>query len=44
MTPVEELRFNPGGSDPDMIENDKSSPVIEGVAENDSFFDRTKDD
>ena len=41
MTPVEELRFNPGGSDPDVIENDKLSPEMEGVAEKEIFFDRT---
>ena len=41
MTPVDSLRVKPVGSDPDVIENDKPSPVIEGVAENGLFFDRT---
>ncbi len=41
MTPVDGLRDRPTGSDPDVIENDKPSPVIEGVAENGLFFDRT---
>ena len=41
MIPEEESRDRPIGSDPDVIENDKPSPVIEGVAENGLFFDRT---
>ena len=41
MIPVVELRFNPVGSDPDMTEKEISSPLIEGVTENGSFFDRT---
>ncbi len=40
MTPVDGLRDNPIGSNPDVIEKDKSSPVIEGVAEKGRFFDR----
>ena len=32
--PVKGLRDNPIGRDPDMIENDRSSPLIEGVIEN----------
>ena len=39
--PVEGLRFNPIGSDPDDIENDRLSPLIEGVIENDSPADNT---
>ena len=41
MTPVDGLRFNPIGSDPDDTVNDRLSPLIEGVIENGSFFDRT---
>ena len=41
MTPFEGLIDNPIGRDPDMIENDRSSPLIEGVIENGWFFDRT---
>ena len=41
ITPVDGFRDRPIGSDPDVIENDKPSPVIEGVAENGLFFDRT---
>ena len=39
--PFEGLRFNPIGRDPDDIENDRLSPLIEGVIENGSFFVRT---
>ena len=41
MTPVDWLRTNPIGRDPDEIENETSSPLTEGVIENGSFFDRT---
>ena len=41
MTPVVELNDNPIGRDPDEIVNKSWSPLIEGVIENDSFFDRT---
>ena len=44
MTPVDGLRDNPIGSDPDVIENDKPSPVMEGVTENELFFAKTKED
>ena len=40
MTPVLELSESPIGRDPDMIENERSSPLIEGVVENGSFFAR----
>ena len=38
MIPVVELRISPIGSDPDVIENTKSSPLTVGVTENDSSF------
>ena len=38
--PLEELRDKPVGRDPDEIENDKSSPSIEGVIETGLSFDR----
>ncbi len=41
MTPVEVLRDNPIGRDPDEIENESSSPSTVGEIENDSFFGRT---
>ena len=41
MIPFVELSDNPSGRDPDVIENEISSPLIEGVIENGSFFDRT---
>ena len=44
MTPVEGLRDKPGGRDPDEVENERLSPLIEGVAENGLFFDRTYKD
>ena len=34
MIPVEGLRDSPSGSDPDVIENEGSSPLIDGVIEN----------
>ena len=34
MIPEDELSDNPTGSDPDMIENDRSSPLTVGVTEN----------
>ena len=40
MIPVVELSDNPIGSDPDMIENDRSSQLIVGVIENDTPADR----
>ena len=40
MIPVVELRDRPIGSDPDVIENEIPSPLIEGVIENGLFFDR----
>ncbi len=44
ITPVEGLRDKPGGRDPDEVENERLSPLIEGVAENGLFFDRTYKD
>ena len=44
MIPVDGLRFNPIGRDPDEIENEGLSPLTEGVIENDSFLVRTYDD
>ena len=41
MIPFNELSDNPTGSDPDMTENDSSSPSTVGVVENGLFFDRT---
>ena len=41
MIPVDSLSDNPIGRDPEMMENDRSSPLIEGVIENGLFFDRT---
>ena len=38
--PEVELRKRPSGRDPEMIEKENWSPVIEGVIEKDSFFDR----
>ena len=40
ITPVEGLRDNPSGSDPEVIENDRSSPLIVGETENDIPADR----
>ena len=40
MTPVDGLNDKPIGSDPDMIENETSSPLTEGMIENGSFFFR----
>ena len=40
MTPFDGLKDNPIGREPDVIENEGSSPLIEGVIENDSFFVR----
>ena len=39
--PLEGLRDRPVGRDPDMIENESSSPSTVGEIENDSFFGRT---
>ena len=44
MIPVDELRDRPIGSDPDMIENESSSPLIVGMIEIGSSLDRTYDD
>ena len=44
MTPVEGLRDKPVGRDPDEVENDKSSPLIEGEIENGSYLDRVYED
>ena len=44
MTPVDGFRDRPLGSDPEVMKNDNPSPVIEGVAENRLFFERTYDD
>ena len=44
MIPEEESRDRPIGSVPDVIENDKPSPVMEGVTENELFFAKTKED
>ena len=38
--PSVELSDKPIGSDPKIRENDRSSPLTEGVIENSSFFDR----
>ena len=40
MIPVDGLSESPIGRDPDMIENERSSPSTVGEKENDSFFDR----
>ena len=42
--PVVELRDKPIGRDPEMIENDSSSPLIVGTIENDSSFVRANED
>ena len=44
MTPVDGLRFNPVGRDPDDTVNENCSPLIVGVIENDSSLDNTNDD
>ena len=44
MIPVDELIDNPIGRDPDEIVNERPSPLIEGMIENDSFFVKTYDD
>ena len=41
MIPDVELSDNPIGSDPDETVKESWSPLIEGMIENDSFFDRT---
>ena len=41
MIPVVELRDRSIGRDPDMIENESSSPLIEGMIETGSSLDRT---
>ena len=42
--PVVELRDRPIGRDPEMIENDSSSPLTVGTIENDSSFVRANED
>ena len=42
--PFEGLKDRPVGSDPDMIENESSSPLIEGEIENGSYLDRVYED
>ena len=42
--PVVELRDKPIGRDPEMIENDSSSPLTIGMIENDSSFVRANED
>ena len=44
MIPVVELRDRPIGRDPEMIENDNSSPLTIGMIENDSSFVRANED
>ena len=44
MTPVDGLSESPTGRDPEEIENDRLSPLTEGVIENGLFFDRTYSD
>ena len=44
MIPVVELRDRSIGRDPDMIENESSSPLIVGMIEIGSSLDRTYDD
>ena len=44
MIPEEGSRDRPIGSDPEVMENDRSSPLIEGVTENELFFAKTKED
>ena len=41
MIPVIELSDRPIGRDPDMIENETSSPLTEGMIETGSSLDRT---
>ena len=41
MIPVDELRDRPIGSDPDVIENDSSSPLTVGMIETGSSLDIT---
>ena len=43
MIPVDEWNDRPIGRDPEIMENDRSSPLTIGLIENDSFFDRTYD-
>ena len=42
--PVEGLRDRPIGRDPDVIENESSSPLTVGMIETGSSLDRTYDD
>ena len=44
MIPEDELSDRPIGRDPDEIVNERPSPLIEGMIENDSFFVKTYDD
>ena len=41
MVPVDSLSMSPVGRDPDVIENESSSPLIEGMIETGSSLDRT---
>ena len=41
MIPVVELRDRPVGRDPEMIENDSSSPSTVGATENEPLIGRT---
>ena len=44
MIPVDESIDRPIGRDPEMIENDNSSPLTIGMIENDSSFVRANED
>ena len=44
MIPVDEWNDRPIGRDPEMIENDSSSPLTIGMIENDSSFVRANED
>ena len=44
MTPFDGLKDNPVGRDPDVIENESSSPLTVGMIETGSSLDRTYDD
>ena len=44
MIPVDELRDRPIGRDPDVIENDSSSPSTVGMIENILLFARINED
>ena len=44
ITPFDELRDSPIGRDPEVMKNDRLSPLVEGEVENGSIFDRTYED